>query len=101
MNDLVNIGVLDKQGHASWIAETFIVPKREGHVCWISDFCALNSAFIRRHYPIPRIQDILSHHTGYKYLTKPDLSIQYYIFKLDEDSHNLCTMNRISSKSKG
>eukprot|EP00536_Pseudo-nitzschia_multiseries_P001063 jgi/Psemu1/2421/gm1.2421_g len=37
------------------------------------------SSIQRKVYPIPRIQDILSHHSGYKYLSKMDISMQYYI----------------------
>ena len=84
LNRLVDIGVLQKQGQALWIAGTFIIPKKDGHVCWISDFCALNKAIIHHNYPIPKIQDILSRCSGYKFLTKLDLSMQYYTFELDE-----------------
>ena len=43
-------------------------------------------------YPLPRIGDILARHTGYQYLLKIDISMQYYMFELDEESHNLCTI---------
>ena len=92
LNRLVTIGVLKKQGRATWIAGTFIIPKKDGRVQWISDFRALNKAIVRRNYPIPKIQDILSHRSGYKFLTKLDLSMQYYTFELDEASKDLCTI---------
>ena len=88
---LVTIGVLEKQGQATWIAGTFIIPKKDGRVQWISDFRALNKAIIRHNYPIPKIQDILSRCSGYKFLTKLHLSMQYYTFELDEPSKGLCT----------
>ena len=52
----------------------------------------MNKAIIRKVYPIPRIQDILNRHPGYKFLTKIDISMQYYTFDLDEHSHQLCTI---------
>ena len=80
LDRLVKIGVLEKQGRATWIAGTFIIPKKDSRVRWISDFRALNKAIVRRNYPIPKIQDILSRRSGYKFPTKLDLSMQYYTF---------------------
>ena len=60
LDQLVKIGVLERQGHSIWAAGTFIIPKNDVHIRWISDFRALNKAIIRRNYPIPRIHDILS-----------------------------------------
>ena len=67
-------------------------PKKDGCIHWISDFCALNKALKHKVYPIPRIQDILSHHAGYGVLSKLDISMQYYTFQLDEPSHELCAI---------
>ena len=66
-----------------------LVPKKDSHVRWISDFRALSMAIVHRNYPIPKIQDILSHCSGYKFLTKLDLSMQYYTFELDDTSKDL------------
>ena len=92
LDQLVKIGVLECQGRSIWAAGTFIIPKKDGRIHWISDFRALNKAIIHRNYPIPRIQDILSRRCGYKFLTKLDLSMQYYTFELDEESCDLCTI---------
>ena len=46
LDQLVAIGVLEKQGRATWIAGTFIIPKKDGRVRWISDFQALNKAIV-------------------------------------------------------
>ena len=92
LDRLVKIGVLERQGRSIWAAGTFIIRKKDGRICWISDFRALNKAIIRRNYPIPRIQDILSRRSRYKFLTKLDLSMQYYTFELDKESCDLCTI---------
>lgn len=85
-------GVLSKTRRSEWIAGSFIIPKKDGSVRWISDFRALNKAIRRKVYPIPRIADILSRRTGYKFLTKLDISMQYYTFELDDEAKDLCTI---------
>ena len=89
---LVEIGVLEPAGRALWIAGTFIIPKKDGKVRWITDFRGLNRALTRKVYPLPRIKDILLKRPGYAFLTKLDISMQYYTFELDDESKDLCTI---------
>ena len=42
LSRLISIGVIEKAQCSEWIAGTFIVPKKDGHVRWITDFCGLN-----------------------------------------------------------
>ena len=92
LDRLVNIGVLERCGRQEWIAGTFIIPKKDASVRWISDFRGLNRALKRAVYHLPRIGDILKRRQNYKYVTKLDISMQYYTFELDEESSNLCTI---------
>ena len=92
LDRLVEIGVLERTGRQEWIAGTFIIPKKDASVRWISDFRGLNRALRRAVYHLPRIGDILKRRQNYKYVTKLDISMQYYTFELDEDSSNLCTI---------
>ena len=89
---LVKIGVLKPTSHSAWISGSFIIPKKDMTVQWISDFPALNEALKRKVYPIPRIQDILLCCSGCRFLTKLDISMQYYTFVLDCKSQELCTI---------
>ncbi len=92
LDRLVSIGVLAPQGRSTWISGTFIIPKKDQSVRWISDFRALNKVIKRKVYHIPRIQDILSRRSGYKFLSKLDISMQYYTFVLDDASKDLTTI---------
>ena len=58
----------------------------------ISDFLALNKALRRKVYPIPRIKDLLSRRSGYSFLTKMEITIQYHTFVLDKASKDLCSI---------
>jgi hypothetical protein len=47
--------------------KTFIIPKKEGTVCFVTDFWQLNKALKRKPFPIPNIQDILQKIGGFTY----------------------------------
>ncbi len=47
---------------------------------------------LRKQYPLLIINDILHKHNGYTFFSKLDISIQYYMFALDEESKDLTTI---------
>ncbi len=91
LKHLVKIGVLAAQQESEWALPSFIIPKKDGRVHWISDLHQLNKVIRRKQYPLPIITDILSERSGYKLFTKLDVSMQYYTFELDKESQDLCT----------
>jgi hypothetical protein len=42
LDNLVRIGVLAPQQESEWASPSFITPKKDGRVCWISNLCQLN-----------------------------------------------------------
>ncbi len=92
LNHLVKIGVLAAQQESEWALPSFIIPKEDGRVCWISNLCQLNKVIRCKQYTLPIITDILRKRSGYKFFTKLEVSMQYYTFELDEESLDLCTI---------
>jgi hypothetical protein len=89
---LVKLGVLKWTKANEWAAPTFIIPKKDGSVRFISDFRKLNEWLKRAPYPIPKIQDMLHKLEGFMYATSLDLNMGYYHIKLDPDAQQYCTI---------
>ena len=71
---------------------TFVIPKKDGTVRFISDFRELNKRIQRQPCPIPHIQDMLLNLEGFQYGTSLDLNMGYYHLELNEHSKELCTI---------
>jgi hypothetical protein len=92
VNRLVELGVLKKVNRSEWAAPTFIIPKKDGTVHFISDFRQLNLRIRHKPYPIPKIQDLLMKLEGFMYATLLDLNMGYCHIELTPGSKALCTM---------
>ena len=92
LDRLCKLGVLKKNSDSTWAAPTFIIPKKNGTVRFISDFRYLNKCLVRKPYPIPKIADVLQKIEGLEWATSLDLNMGYYTVHLDLYSQQLCTI---------
>ena len=87
---LCEVRVLKKVNHSEWAAPTFLIPKKDVAVHFISDFRELNKRIKRKPYPIPKIKDLLLKLE--MYATSLDLNMGYYHIELTPFSKSLCTI---------
>ena len=80
---------LVKIGRSEWGFPSFVIPKKDMRVRWVSDFRKLNEMIVRKPFPMPKISDILMERQEYIQFTKIDLSMMFYCFKLDKESQNI------------
>ena len=86
LDNLVRDRVLEKCGRSSWASPTCIVPKKDQHVRFVSDFRDLNKLLLRKPFPLPKIQDVMNRRRRYNHFTKINLSMMFYCFELDDES---------------
>ena len=85
-HQLEYLRVIKKVNRSQWGAPTFLIPKKDSTVRFISDFRELNKLILRQPYPIPKIQDLLLRLEGFRYGTTLDLNMGYYHIKLSVKS---------------
>ena len=64
LQHLVKLGVLSLQGSSEWVMLSFITPKKDGRVHWVSNLQKLNKVIKWKQYPLPLIMDILQKKSG-------------------------------------
>ena len=78
--------VIKKVNRSQWGAPTFLIPKKDSTVRFISEFRELSKRILRQPYPIPKIQDLLLRLEGFRYGTTLDLNMGYYHIELSAKS---------------
>ena len=69
LDQLEYLKVIKKVDRSQWGAPTFLIPKKDSTVRFISDSRELNKRILRQPYPIPKIQDLLLRLEGFRYGT--------------------------------
>jgi hypothetical protein len=88
----VKLGVLEQQPASKWANPSFIIPKKNGTVCFLSNFGEVNKRLIRNLFPIPKISRVLQELEGFTFATALDLIMGYYTIRLDPDASRICTI---------
>ena len=89
---LCKLVVIERQQESEWALPSFIVPMKNGTVCFFSNFWEVNKRIVRTPFPIPKISTVLQELEGFSYATALDLNMGYYTIRLDPDSSKICTI---------
>ncbi len=92
LNRLCELGVLEFQPTSEWASPSFIIPKKDNTVCFISDFREVNKWLVQKPFPIPKISTVLQELEGFTFATALDLNMGYYTIRLDPVASKICTM---------
>lgn len=92
INRLIKLGVLEKIESSEWGAPSFIIPKPNGTVRFLSDFRELNKRLVRKPYPLPKVSDMLQQMEGFTYASAIDLNMGYYHLQLDMATREICAI---------
>jgi hypothetical protein len=71
---------------------SFIIPKKDKTVCFLSDFGEVNKRLVRTPFPIPKISTVLQEIEGFSFATALDLNMGYYTIRFDPDASKICTI---------
>jgi hypothetical protein len=89
---LCQLGVLERLPASEWALPSFILPKKNNTVCFLSDFWEVNKKLVRKPIPIPKISMVLQEIKRFSYATALDLNMGYYTIRLDSDASKICTI---------
>ncbi len=87
---LCQLRVLERQPASEWALPSFIIPKKDKTVLFLSDFWEVNKRLVRTPFPIPKISTVLQEIEGFSYATALDLNMGYYAIRLDPDASEIC-----------
>ena len=86
LDQLKALNITKKVIRSQWGALTFLIPRKDITVSFISNFRELNKHILHQPYTIPKIQDILLRLEGFHYGNTLDLNMGYYHIELSSKS---------------
>ena len=92
VNRLIIMGVIKRENSSKWAAPTYIIPKKNGTVRFISDFRDMNKWMKRNPFPIKKYKICFFKLEGFKCASSLELNMVYYHIKLCSFSRKLYTI---------
>ena len=89
---MCEVGVLKEITSSEWGHPTFIIPKKNNGIRWITDLRELNKRLKRKPYPLPIIHDLMLNLEGFTYASAIDLNMGYYHIMLSCKARQMCTI---------
>jgi hypothetical protein len=89
---LCKLGVFEQQPASEWALSSFIIPKKNNTVHFLSNFWEVNRGLARKPFPIPQISMVLQELEGFSFATALDLNMGYYTIRLDPDASKIRTI---------
>jgi hypothetical protein len=89
IEQLIGLGVIEKDDCSPWAVPCFIIPKKNKTVRFLTNFCCLNAQLIRYPYPLTRISVMLQNIPAYQWISTLDINMGYYTRELADSSKQL------------
>jgi hypothetical protein len=89
---LCKLGVLERQPASEWALPSFIIPKKDRTIRFLSNFWEVNKRLVRTPFSIPKISMVLQEIEGFSFATALDLNMGYYIIRLYPDASKIYTI---------
>jgi hypothetical protein len=99
---LCQLGILERQPASEWALPSFIIPKKDKTIRFLSDLQEVNKWLVRKPFPIPKISMVLQEIKGFSYATTLDLNMSV-VSRLDMYRTNVlmyCTMVLLAHPTK-
>ncbi len=88
---MCDLGILERQPASEWALPSFVIPKKDNTIRFLSDFWEVNKRLVRTPFPIPKISMVLQEIEGFlSFATALDLNMGYYTIRLDPDASKIC-----------
>jgi hypothetical protein len=78
MERLCKLGIVERQPASEWASPSFIIPKKNKTVHFLSNVHEVNKRLVRKPFPIPKISTVLQELEGFSFATALDLNMGYY-----------------------
>ncbi|XP_063372178.1 zinc finger protein 771-like [Cydia amplana] len=99
---MLEAGVIRPVSRSDWATPLVIARKADGGIRLCADYkVTLNPNLLVDRYPVPKVDDLFSTLSGYKYFTKLDLSQAYNQLVLDEASTEYTVMKELHDTHMG